>query len=82
MRPVGSQEESSQAPFAVWSNVGTLAEYAEARGFIFKGNARLGFVLHQFAQPTADAEISPDARTQYLLLTVDTSQRDVKKVFI
>jgi len=80
--PVGSQEESSQTPFAVWSNVGTLREYAEARRLIFRGNARLGFVLQQLAQCTGDAEISPDARTQYLLLTVDTSQRDVKKVFI
>jgi hypothetical protein len=82
MRPVGSQEESSQAPFSVWSNVGTLREYAEARRFIFRGNARLGFVLQQLAHCTGDGEISPDARTQYLRLTVDTSQRGVKKVFI
>jgi hypothetical protein len=54
---VGSSKESSLTPFAVWSNVGTLREYAEARRFIFRGNARLGFVLQQLAQPTADAEI-------------------------
>ncbi len=62
--------------------MGTLRECAEARRFIFKGNARLDFVLHQFGEPTADAEISPDVRTQYLLLTVRTSQSGVKKVFI
>jgi hypothetical protein len=82
VRPVGSQEESSQTPFAVWSNVGTLREYAEARRFIFRGNARLGFVLQQLAQCTGDTEISPDAWTRHLRLTVHASQSAVKQVFI